>query len=110
MVQLHLYRCNKTKNNKKQRPVTGTQNLKFLHDNARPHVTQNITGCLNRAGITIIRKPPYSPDLAPSDFWLFNLIKKNLDDRNDVESQKNHITKLLQSILKEQHNKHSKSG
>ena len=38
-----------------QRPVTGTQNLKFLHDNARPHVTQTVTGCLNRAGITIIR-------------------------------------------------------
>ena len=32
----------------KQRHVTGTQNLKFLHDNARPHFTQNVTGCLNR--------------------------------------------------------------
>ena len=60
----------------KQRPVTDTQNSKFLHDNARPHVTQNVTGCLNRAGITIIRHLPYSPDLAPSDFWLFDLIKK----------------------------------
>ena len=30
----------------KQRPVTGTQNLKF-HDNARPHVFQNVTCCLN---------------------------------------------------------------
>ena len=26
----------------KQRPVTGTQNLKFIHDNVRPHVTQNV--------------------------------------------------------------------
>ena len=46
----------------KQRPVKGTQNLKFFHDNARPHETQNVTGCLNRAEITIIRHPPYSPD------------------------------------------------
>ena len=23
-----------------QRPVTGTQNLKFFHDNAQPHVSQ----------------------------------------------------------------------
>ena len=84
----------------KQRPVTGTQNLKFLHDNARPHVTQNVTCCLNRSGIKIIRHPPYSPDLTG-----FLAIQKNLDDHNDVESQKNHITKLLQSIPKEQYKK-----
>jgi len=89
----------------KQRPITGTQNLKFLHDNARPHVTQTVTDCLNQAGITIIRHPPYSPDLAPSDFWLFDLIKKNLDDFTDVESQKKHITKLLRSIPKEEYKK-----
>ena len=59
----------------KQRPITGTQNLKFLH-NARPYVTQNVTSCLNQVGITITRHPPYSPDLVPSDFWLFDLIKK----------------------------------
>ncbi|XP_065657983.1 histone-lysine N-methyltransferase SETMAR-like [Hydra vulgaris] len=58
----------------KQRRKTGTQNFKFLHDNARPHVTETVTNCLNQAGITIIRHPPYSPDLAPSDYWLFNLI------------------------------------
>ena len=59
----------------KQRPVTGSQNSKFIHDNARPHVTQNVTGCHNRSGITV-RHPPYSLDLAPFDFWLFGLIKK----------------------------------
>ena len=89
----------------KQRTVTGTQNFKFLHDNDRPHFTQNVTGCLNSAGITIIHHPPYSLDLAPSDFWLFDLIQKNSDDHNDVESQKNRITKLLQSIPKEQYKK-----
>ena len=88
-----------------QRPVTVTQNLKFLNDNARPHVTHNVTGCLNRAGITIIPHPQYSQELAPSDFWLLDLIKKSFDNHNDVESQKNHITKLLQSIPIEQHKK-----
>ena len=47
--------------------------------------------------------PSYLPDLAPSDFWLFDLIKKNLDDHYDVESQNTLITKLLQSIPKEQY-------
>ena len=75
-----------------------------------PAQTTYTAVCLNRAGIRIIRHPPYSPDLAPSDFWLFDLIKKYLDDHNDVESQKNHITKLLQSIAKELYKKHSISG
>ncbi|XP_065664660.1 histone-lysine N-methyltransferase SETMAR-like [Hydra vulgaris] len=89
----------------KQRPKTGIQNFKFLHDNARPHVTETVTNCLNQAGITIIRHQPYSPDLAPSDYWLFDLIKKNLDDDTDVKSQKTRITKLLQSIPKEVYKK-----
>ncbi|XP_065663016.1 histone-lysine N-methyltransferase SETMAR-like [Hydra vulgaris] len=88
----------------KQRPKTGTQNFKFLHDNARPHVIETVTNCLNQAGITIICHPPYSPDLAPSDYWLFDLIK-NLDDDTDVESQKTRITKLLQSIPKKEYKK-----
>ncbi|XP_004206904.1 histone-lysine N-methyltransferase SETMAR-like [Hydra vulgaris] len=89
----------------KQRSKLGTHNFKFLHDNARPHVTQTITNCLNQAEITIDRNPPYSPDLAPSDYWLFELIKKNLDDDTDIESQKNRITKLLESIPKEEYKK-----
>ncbi|XP_065643012.1 histone-lysine N-methyltransferase SETMAR-like [Hydra vulgaris] len=89
----------------KQRPKTGTQSFKFLHNNAQPHVTKTVTNCLNQAGITIIRYPPYSPDLAPSDYWLFDLIKKNLVNDTDVESQKTRITKLLQSIPKEEYKK-----
>ena len=42
--------------------ITGTQNFKFLHDNARPYVTLNVTGCHNRVGITIICHPMYSAD------------------------------------------------
>ncbi|CAF4719981.1 unnamed protein product, partial [Rotaria sp. Silwood2] len=30
--------------------------------------------------------PPNSADLAPCDFWLFDLIKRNKDDQNDTES------------------------
>jgi histone-lysine N-methyltransferase SETMAR len=54
--------------------------MKFHHDNAGPHVTAAVKTRLADAGITIIRHPPHSPDLAPSDFWLFDLIKRNLDD------------------------------
>ena len=61
-----------------QRPISGTTNMKILHDNARPHVTQGVRTYLDRKGIVIIDHPPYSPDLAPSDFWLFDTIKRQL--------------------------------
>ena len=79
--------------------------MKWLHDNAKPHVTKTVISHLNQAGFTIIRHPPYSPDLAPSNFWLFDLIKRNLDDHVDVESQKKQITKILRDIPKEEYKK-----
>ena len=34
-------------------------------------------------GVIEIDHPPYSPDLAPSDFWLFDIIKQHLGDQQD---------------------------
>jgi transposase len=59
----------------KQRPTSGATNMKFLHDNARPHVTKEVISYLDEAGIKIVPHPPYSPDLAPSDFWLIDYVK-----------------------------------
>ena len=43
--------------------------------------------------------PPYSPDLALADFWLFNFIKKNLDDHPNAESLNKQIVEIVNSIL-----------
>ena len=80
--------------------ITGTQNVKFQQNNPKTYVIQTVTDCLNRVGITIIDHPSYSPDLALSEFWLFDLIKKIVDEYIDVESQKKHQTKVLQKINK----------
>jgi hypothetical protein len=89
------------------RKKSSSKNLKILHD--KPHVIKTVTEHLKKAGITIIRHPPYSPDLALSDFWLFDRIKKELDDHQDVESQKRQITKILKYIPKEDYKKPSTS-
>lgn len=81
-----------------QRPICGTKNLKFHHDNARPHVHSSVTRYLEREGFVVMEHPPYSPDLAPSDFWLFSYIKLRLDDHEDVESLYNQITAIVNSI------------
>ena len=50
-----------------------------LHqDNARPHVAEFTKTWLASKGISLMDHPPYSPDLAPCDFWLFPHLKRDL--------------------------------
>ncbi|GFV57908.1 histone-lysine N-methyltransferase SETMAR [Trichonephila clavipes] len=64
----------------------------FLHHNARPH-TANVTKTLLRGfGWDVFDHPPYSPDLAPSDFHLFLHLKSFLAGKhfnNDKELKEN---------------------
>ena len=56
---------------------------KFIihQDNATPHKAQIVTEFLVEEGIETLRHPPYSPDLAPSDFSLFDTLKLSLRGR-----------------------------
>lgn len=55
------------------------QKQKFvLHmDNAPVHRSKCTQSFLKENGITVAPHPPYSPDLAPSDFYLLGWIKNN---------------------------------
>ena len=86
-----------------QRPASGLTNMKIHHDNAKPHVAKMTFSYLETEGIRIIRHPPYSPDLAPCDFWLFDYIERNLSDQVDEKSLKREITKILAEITKEEY-------
>jgi histone-lysine N-methyltransferase SETMAR len=49
----------------------------FLHlDNVIPHQAPRDFDCF---GITRLFHPPYSPDLAPHNFWLFGMLKRKLE-------------------------------
>lgn len=82
----------------KQRPECGVSDMYLLHDNAKPHVHYNVRSFLESKGLKEIDHPPYSPDLAPCDFWLFDYIKERLDDEENAESLAKSITKILHSI------------
>ena len=45
------------------------------HDNARPHTSRHTTAEIVKIGWEVLPHPPYSPDLAPSDFHLFEPLK-----------------------------------
>ncbi|GFW93005.1 histone-lysine N-methyltransferase SETMAR [Trichonephila clavipes] len=55
-----------------------TKGVRFHHDNARPHTANRTTALVERFGWEMVSHPPYSPDLAPSDFHLFPELKKTL--------------------------------
>ena len=48
------------------------------HDNARPHTSLKTVEHIVNLGWTVVPHSPYSPDLAPSDFHLFGLMKDRL--------------------------------
>ncbi len=48
------------------------------HDNAPPHTSAKTMAAIGELGFTLIPPPAYSPDLAPSDYWLFPELKKSL--------------------------------
>jgi histone-lysine N-methyltransferase SETMAR len=58
------------------------QNVYYHHDNARPHTAFITVDKLNDLGFHVIPHPPYSPDLAPSDFYLFSAMKSAIRGRN----------------------------
>ncbi len=55
---------------KKQQEWKG-QNVKIRMDNVWPHTVKVVSDYLCNAGFIIVPYPPYSPDLAPNDFFLF---------------------------------------
>ncbi|GBM68315.1 Histone-lysine N-methyltransferase SETMAR [Araneus ventricosus] len=61
-----------------------------IHDNARSHIAAQARALLESFGWEVL-DPPYSPDLAPSDFHLFRHLKHHLggnhyNDDEDVET------------------------
>jgi histone-lysine N-methyltransferase SETMAR len=66
----------------------------MLHDNARPHTAAATQELITTFGWEQFHHPPYSPDLAPSDFHVFLHLKTFLGgwsfhDDNEVKEAVN---------------------
>jgi hypothetical protein len=55
-----------------------TDHLGYAKDNARLHVAHVTTDLINKFGWDTATHPPYSPDIAPSDYHLFHELEKHL--------------------------------
>lgn len=53
----------------------------FQHDNARPHVAKVVKETLTALRWDVLPHPPYSPDIAPSDYHLFRSMSHGLAEQ-----------------------------
>ncbi|KAJ4447750.1 hypothetical protein ANN_09758 [Periplaneta americana] len=71
------------------------------HDNAPAHTALTVRQFLTNNNMVLVPHPPYSPDLTPSDFFLFPRMKKCLKGKrfSDVDDVKENKLTALNSIL-----------
>jgi transposase len=77
------------------------------HDNALAHDALAVREFLAKKSIMKLHHPPYSPDLAPCDFWIFPKLKTALKGHrfSDIADIKGHSMTILHSILEEEFQK-----
>ena len=68
----------------------------FYEDNAPVHNSILVTGYLTKMDIKTVPQPPYSPDLAPCDFWLF--LKLTGCRYETIEEMKEALTKAIDKL------------
>ena len=69
----------------------------FYHDNATPHTFLATGQKLLRLSWEVMLHPPYSPDPAPSDYYLFRSLQNSLNGKtfNDDETVKSHLVQFF---------------
>ena len=75
----------------------------FQQDNAPVPNSISVTDYLTKMGIKTVPHSPYSPDLAPFDFWLFLKLKENLRGCHyeTIEVMKESVTKVTEMLTQE---------
>jgi len=63
---------------KKKRPQLAESEWRFHWDNAPVHMAAKVQNWLAANAVQVLQHPPYSPDLAPADFFIFPLVKEHL--------------------------------
>lgn len=88
---------------RRKRPEKKESGWILHHDNAPSHTSFAAQSFLTSKGIPTLSHPPYSPDLAPSDFWLFPRVKQTLKGKRfeSTDEIKQKTTSCLRAIPKQ---------
>jgi transposase len=80
-----------------KRPGKLSKMIIILHDNAPLHTADLTNATLATMGWEVTNHPPYSPDLAPSDFHLFGPVKVHLGRKFQTDELRRGVLKWLHS-------------
>ena len=78
LYRTQLIRLNRAIKEKRPEYATRHESIIFHDDNARPHRSQPVKNYVKNVGWESLPHPPYSPDLAPSDYHLFRSMQNAL--------------------------------
>ena len=84
---------------RKRQALFKSRQLHFHQDNAPVHNSILVTDYLTKMGIKTVPHLPYSPDLAPSDFWLF--LKLTGCRYETIEEMREAVTKVIDTLIPE---------
>ena len=85
---------------RRKRPALFKSRQWYFHqDNTPVHNSILVTDYLTKMGIKTVSHPPYSPDLAPCDFWLFPKLKGCRYET--IEEMKEAVTKVIDTLTQE---------
>ena len=69
-LSLEIFECSGTPM-EEDSPCPAPSSWFLVHDNASVHQAVAVQECLARKQVHMLHHPPYSPDLSPSDYFLF---------------------------------------
>ncbi len=73
-------------NIRRKRPEKwAAQSFWIHHDNASPHTADDTVKALARNHTILLEHAPYSPDMAPSDFWLFPSSRSSCEESTSTQ-------------------------
>lgn len=97
--RLQLMRLNRALKEKRSQYEERHEKVILLHDNARPHTAKVVQQYLETLRWEILPHPPYSPDIAPSDYHLFRSMQHGLAEQSftTYEDTKNWLDSWIAS-------------
>ena len=88
---------------RRKRPAVIKSGQWHLNQEKAPvHNFSLVTDYLRKMGTKTVRHPPYSPDFAPCDFWLFPKLRGCRYET--IEQMKEAVTKVIDTITHEDFN------
>lgn len=93
LYRTQLMRLSRALKEKRAHYYSRHDKIILLHDNARPHVAAPVKTYLETLNWEVLPHPPYSPDLAPSDYHLFRSMAHGLSEQRftSYEDTKNWV-------------------